>query len=97
MGYLGSTLLLFATLGLGLIVLVLSLWAYGKGKKAADLGVGAVSLFFLVRAAQGLAQQRSGIACAMISGRGLALYALAAAVLAGLAFLYLRELSPRKK
>ena len=97
MGYIGSTLLLFAGLGLGVVVLALALLAYGKGKKTADLLTGAVAFLFLIRAVQGLVQQSSGIACAMISPRGLALHGLSAAVLAGLAFLYLRELAFRDK
>ena len=97
MAYVASTLLLFAGLGLGLGVLVLSLYCYRSGKKTTDLMAGAISLVFIVRAVQGLLQQSSGIACSMISGRGLALYGLSAAVLAGLMILYLKDLSSRGK
>lgn len=97
MSYIGSTLLLFAGLGLGIITLVLALYFYWKGKKTSDLFAGAVALVFVVRALQGLLQQSTGIACSMITGRGLLLHGLSAVVLAGLTILYLRELAGSRK
>lgn len=95
--YVWSSLLLFGGLGLGLVVLALAFWTYGREKKLGDLGVGTVALLYVVLVLRSLLQQSSGIACSMVSVQGLAAYGVGAAVLMGLALLYWRELGHREE